>query len=164
MWIFLSILDFCSIVVLLNLCLTIFITLIKNILKFDQFRMHTAATESIRSTCRLQKNYTKGYVVILCVIWIFLNFYDLLNAVFFLSPFPLPIPVNEASIVSRSCYWENIYAPSDECMNQNPNAPSAITTEFCETCSDDGCNNTVQHGAVALLIAITAIASLIFFY
>lgn len=74
--------------------------------------------------------------------------------------------VNDDSIISRSCFWENIYAPSDECMNmnQNPNVPSAITTEFCETCSDDGCNSGIQHGATALLVVISALVSKIFLF
>lgn len=73
--------------------------------------------------------------------------------------------VNDASIISRSCFWENMYAPSDECMNQNQqNQPAAITTEFCETCSDDGCNGAMQYGATALLVVVSAIVSKIFLF
>lgn len=62
--------------------------------------------------------------------------------------------VNDMPIVSRSCIWENIYAPKDECMNVN--TPSSVKNEFCETCDSDGCNNASQYGPAAMLIIISA--------
>lgn len=55
-----------------------------------------------------------------------------------------------------------MYAPSDECMNQN--VPSAITTEFCETCSDDGCNAGIQHGATASMVIVSAFVTKIYLF
>lgn len=60
--------------------------------------------------------------------------------------------VNDKYVISRSCFWENINAPKDECINNN--TPSYIKTEFCETCDTDGCNGAAQYGPVALLVAI----------
>lgn len=60
--------------------------------------------------------------------------------------------VNDKYVISRSCFWENVNAPKDECLNNN--TPSYIKTEFCETCSTDGCNGAAQYGPMALLVAI----------
>lgn len=68
----------------------------------------------------------------------------------FLSPFA----VNDKHVISRSCYWEDANAPKNECLNNN--TPSYIKTEFCETCSTDGCNGAAQYGPVALLVIIPA--------
>ncbi|XP_055683099.1 uncharacterized protein LOC129789974 [Lutzomyia longipalpis] len=58
-------------------------------------------------------------------------------------------------VVSRSCFWEDINTPPDTCMKAT--TPSFIETEFCETCSHDGCNGASQYGPVALLVAIPAV-------
>jgi len=63
--------------------------------------------------------------------------------------------VNDKHVISRSCFWENVNAPKDECLNSN--TPSYIKTEFCETCSTDGCNGAAQYGPIALLVAIPAV-------
>jgi hypothetical protein len=63
--------------------------------------------------------------------------------------------VNDKYVISRSCFWENISARKDECLNNN--TPSYIRTEFCETCSTDGCNGAAQYGPIALLVAIPAV-------
>ncbi|XP_055303862.1 uncharacterized protein LOC129569231 [Sitodiplosis mosellana] len=60
--------------------------------------------------------------------------------------------VNDKYVISRSCFWENTNSPKDECLNSN--TPSYIKTEFCETCTTDGCNGAAQYGPVALLVAI----------
>lgn len=44
--------------------------------------------------------------------------------------------VNDKVVVSRSCAYEDINAPSDSCMRLT--TPSYIRTEFCETCGHDG--------------------------
>jgi len=63
--------------------------------------------------------------------------------------------VNDRYVISRSCFWENVNAPRDECMHSS--TPSYIKTEFCETCSTDGCNGAAQYGPIALLVAIPAV-------
>lgn len=63
--------------------------------------------------------------------------------------------VNDKIVISRSCYWENVNAAKDECLNSN--TPSYIKTEFCETCSTEGCNGAAQYGPIALLVAIPAV-------
>lgn len=60
-------------------------------------------------------------------------------------------------IISRSCFWENVYAPQGECVNEN--APSSVTTEFCETCDTDGCNGASQHSPIAIMIVVSVIAA-----
>lgn len=65
------------------------------------------------------------------------------------------IIVNDKEVVSRACSWEDVNAPSDACLRQN--TPSYIKTEFCETCSYDGCNGASQYGPTLLLLIIPAI-------
>lgn len=62
--------------------------------------------------------------------------------------------VNDKPVISRSCYWEEVNAPKNECLNNN--TPSYIKTEYCETCATDGCNGAAQYGPVALLVVIPA--------
>jgi len=63
--------------------------------------------------------------------------------------------VNDKYVISRSCFWENINARKDECLNNS--TPSYIRTEFCETCSTDGCNGAAQYGPIALMVLIPAV-------
>lgn len=63
--------------------------------------------------------------------------------------------VNDKVVVSRACSWEDVNAPADACLRQN--TPSYIKTEFCETCSYDGCNGASQYGPTLLLLIIPAI-------
>lgn len=71
---------------------------------------------------------------------------------FFHFSFSRTIAVNDKLVISRSCYWEHMDAHKNDCLNNN--TPSYIKTEFCETCSTDGCNGATQYGPVALLVAI----------
>lgn len=72
------------------------------------------------------------------------------------------IAVNNKSVISRSCYWEDINAPRDACANAN--TPEYIRTEFCETCDTEGCNGAGQFAPIALLVAIpTVIAKILLF-
>lgn len=65
--------------------------------------------------------------------------------------------MNDSPIITRSCFWENIYAPNTECVNDN--APSSVKTEFCETCDTDGCNGALQHSPIIAIIIISVIAT-----
>ncbi|KAG4065426.1 hypothetical protein HA402_002824 [Bradysia odoriphaga] len=47
--------------------------------------------------------------------------------------------VNGQKMVLRSCFWVDKDAPKDECLHTR--TPSYIKTEFCETCTTDGCNS-----------------------
>lgn len=68
--------------------------------------------------------------------------------------------VNDKTVVTRSCYWEDANAPRDTC--QSVGTPSYIRTEFCETCTTDGCNGAAQYGPIAVVtIAAVAIAKLL---
>ncbi|XP_055301730.1 uncharacterized protein LOC129568177 [Sitodiplosis mosellana] len=51
--------------------------------------------------------------------------------------------VNDNVIISRSCYWEDVNAQKNDCMNAT--TPSYIRTIFCETCSTDGCNGEAMN-------------------
>ncbi|XP_063698504.1 uncharacterized protein LOC134829383 [Culicoides brevitarsis] len=63
--------------------------------------------------------------------------------------------VQDKLVVSRACSWEDVNAPTDACLRQN--TPSYIKTEFCETCTEDGCNGASQYGPTLLLLIIPAI-------
>lgn len=72
------------------------------------------------------------------------------------------VAVNNKSVISRSCYWEDINAPRDACANAN--TPEYIRTEFCETCDTEGCNGAGQFGPIAVLVAIPAVVAKILMY
>lgn len=77
-------------------------------------------------------------------------------------PRPSPAAVNNKVVISRSCFWQRADASKDECLSLN--TPSYIRTEFCETCTTDGCNGAAQYGPIAMLIALPiAIAKLFAF-
>lgn len=61
----------------------------------------------------------------------------------------LSLPVYDKIIVSRSCFWEDINTPPDTC--QRATTPAFIQTEFCETCSTDGCNGAATQTVSAVL-------------
>jgi len=65
--------------------------------------------------------------------------------------------IGDREVVSRSCAWEDINSPSDACMHKN--TASYIKTEFCETCTQDGCNGAEQYGPVFLTVAALAIVA-----
>lgn len=60
--------------------------------------------------------------------------------------------MNGIQTVSRSCYWEDEKVDKNDCKNAD--TPANTKTEFCETCSTDGCNGAAQYGPIALSIAI----------
>lgn len=60
--------------------------------------------------------------------------------------------VNDKVVVSRSCSWEDASAPADTCLKAN--TPSYIRTEFCESCTHDGCNGAGQFGAAAVMVLL----------
>jgi hypothetical protein len=51
--------------------------------------------------------------------------------------------INDKAVISRSCFWEDVNAPSDSCNHTN--TPSYIKTEYCHTCTTDGCNGASQN-------------------
>lgn len=63
------------------------------------------------------------------------------------------ISVFDRYVVSRSCYWQTLNRPKDECLHNNTEA--YIKMEFCESCDTDGCNNATQYGPLTLLIAVS---------
>lgn len=46
--------------------------------------------------------------------------------------------VNDKIVVSRSCHFEAENALEDDCLNEK--MPSYVKTQYCKTCSMDGCN------------------------
>lgn len=70
------------------------------------------------------------------------------------------ITVNDRVVVSRSCAWEDVNAAPNSCINAQ--TPSYIRTEFCETCTTDGCNGASQYGpAVAMVLLMALVAKLL---
>ncbi|XP_055545324.1 uncharacterized protein LOC129730197 [Wyeomyia smithii] len=65
--------------------------------------------------------------------------------------------INDRVVVSRSCAWEDVSAPPNSCINAQ--TPSYIKTEFCETCTTDGCNGAAQYGPALLTVALTALVA-----
>lgn len=67
------------------------------------------------------------------------------------------IAVNDRVVISRSCAWEDVNAQPNSCINAQ--TPSYIKTEFCETCTTDGCNGASQYGPAALMVLLTALVA-----
>lgn len=65
--------------------------------------------------------------------------------------------VNDKTVVSRSCFWEDVNAPRDSCYSTN--TPSYIKTEYCQTCNTDGCNGAGQFGPIAMLVAVPVVVA-----
>lgn len=90
-----------------------------------------------------------------------INYY--IKTDFHFRPSPPPSyarPVNDKSVIQRSCFWEDINAPRDACYSVS--TPSYIRTQFCETCTTDGCNGAAQYGPTALLtVASVVLAKLL---
>jgi len=63
--------------------------------------------------------------------------------------------INDKTVVSRSCFWEDVNAPRDSCYSTN--TPSYIKTEYCQTCTTDGCNGASQYGPIAMLVGIPVV-------
>lgn len=63
--------------------------------------------------------------------------------------------INDRVVISRSCAWEDINAPPNSCINSQ--TPSYIKTEFCETCTTDGCNGASQYGPAAAMVLVLAL-------
>jgi len=67
--------------------------------------------------------------------------------------------INDKVVISRSCSWEDINAPADQCMRAT--TPSYIKTEFCETCGHDGCNGASKFSGATLLALIPAVIAFV---
>jgi hypothetical protein len=67
--------------------------------------------------------------------------------------------INDKLVVSRSCSWEDINAPTDSCMRTT--TPSYIKTEFCETCGHDGCNGASNLAINILFVLVPLIPAFI---
>ncbi|XP_055635645.1 uncharacterized protein LOC129775231 [Toxorhynchites rutilus septentrionalis] len=65
--------------------------------------------------------------------------------------------INDHVVISRSCAWEDINAPPNHCINAA--TPGYIKTEFCETCTTDGCNGASQYGPAALVVLLMALVA-----
>lgn len=62
--------------------------------------------------------------------------------------------INDRVVISRSCAWEDVNAPPNSCINAQ--TPSYIKTEFCETCTVDGCNGASQYGPAVVMVLLMA--------
>lgn len=51
--------------------------------------------------------------------------------------------MNDKTVVSRSCSWEEARTPPDACLRQH--TPDYIETQFCRTCTEDGCNGEAMN-------------------
>lgn len=65
--------------------------------------------------------------------------------------------INDRVVVSRSCAWEDVNAAPNSCINAQ--TPSYIRTEFCETCTTDGCNGASQYGPVVAMVLLMALVA-----
>uniref|UniRef100_A0A2M4C2B6 Putative secreted protein n=2 Tax=Anopheles marajoara TaxID=58244 RepID=A0A2M4C2B6_9DIPT len=65
--------------------------------------------------------------------------------------------INDRVVVSRSCAFEDVNAPPNSCLNTQ--TPSYIKTEFCETCTTDGCNGAAEYGPAAVLVLVSALVA-----
>lgn len=97
-----------------------------------------------RPVCKKLKQLGKfriDFTEILHYIYIIIIFhcnYFLTKLLLFSNPATptLNSKVNDKVVVSRSCAYEDINSPPDQCMRTT--TPSYIKTEFCETCGHDG--------------------------
>ncbi|XP_058057147.1 uncharacterized protein LOC131208421 [Anopheles bellator] len=65
--------------------------------------------------------------------------------------------INDRVVVSRSCAFEDVNAPPNSCLNAQ--TPSYIRTEFCETCTTDGCNGAAEYGPAAVVVLVSALVA-----
>lgn len=72
----------------------------------------------------------------------------------------LIISEKNGTIISRSCFWKPLKAPSDQCYDSF--TPSYIHNEACELCEEDGCNGAmmVQFRFTALFVIISTIVTM----